>query len=418
MKAREKVYFKTFGCRTNQFDTQVMISKLEAFELSENELEADVVVVNSCTVTNGADSSVRGYINSISRKNPHARVVLAGCGSHSKGESLFESGKLFGVMGHSEKESINEILQESNRFYQLGDLEHIDTTIVEQLVGKSRAFIKVQEGCDFACSYCIIPSVRGAARSHSEDTVIEQVARLASNGFGEFILTGTNVGSYGKDHGSSMAKLLKRISQIRGVRRIRIGSLEPIQIDDEFKELLCEPWMAKHLHIALQHTSDKMLRVMNRRNSFDTDKKLLEELSEAGYALGTDFIVGHPGEDDMAWQEALERLIELPLTHVHAFSYSKRDGTIAADMTEVVRGNIAKARHKELTAMVDEKNYQFRLKHRNDLEILLESGRDGVFKGLDQYFNRVTVESREDLASNWLMSNSVTVSRHGNGIEF
>ncbi|HHH19657.1 MAG TPA: radical SAM protein, partial [Campylobacterales bacterium] len=249
----KRVYFKTFGCRTNQFDTQVMISKLKDFELTFSENEADMIVVNSCTVTNGADASVRAYINGIQRKNPSAKVVLAGCGSHSKGESLFADKKVFGVIGHSEKEKINTVLQQDTPFYQIGDLEHIDSTIVEEFVGKSRAFIKIQEGCDFACSYCIIPSVRGQARSHREEDILTQVGKLASNGFGEFILTGTNVGSYGQDHGSSMAKLLKKLSQIRGVRRIRIGSLEPIQIDDEFKELLREPWMARHLHVALQH---------------------------------------------------------------------------------------------------------------------------------------------------------------------
>ena len=162
----KKVYFKTFGCRTNQFDTQVMMSKLKDFELTQDENEADVIMVNTCTVTNGADSSVRAYINGQGRKNPEAKVILAGCGSHSKGESLFEDKKVFGVIGHSEKEKINDILKYDKPFYQIGDLEHIDSTIVEEFVGKSRAFIKIQEGCDFRCSYCIIPSVRGDARSH------------------------------------------------------------------------------------------------------------------------------------------------------------------------------------------------------------------------------------------------------------
>jgi len=415
---KQRVYFKTFGCRTNQFDTQVMMSKLRDFVLSTDELEADVIVVNSCTVTNGADSSVRHYINSIARKNPKARVVLAGCGSHSKGESLLRDNKVFGVMGHSEKEKINEILKKPDPFYEIGDLKHIDSTIVEEFVGKSRAFIKIQEGCDFRCSYCIIPMVRGDARSHREDTVIEQVRRLAANGFGEFILTGTNVGSYGKDQGSSMAKLLQRVSQIRGVRRIRIGSLEPQQIDDEFKELLDEPWMAKHLHIALQHTSDKMLRVMNRRNDFSSDQLLLDEIASHGYALGTDFIVGHPGEDDEAWSEAIARVGGLPLTHIHAFTYSQRDGTVAAGMRDIVRGDIAKIRHAELSELIREKNYQFRLAHQSGLEVLLESGSGEIYRGFDQYFNRIEVSSSEDLSSNWLSINSVEVTRDGNVARF
>jgi len=409
MNVRKKVYFKTFGCRTNQFDTQVMMSKLKDFDLTQNEDEADVIMVNSCTVTNGADSSVRAYINGRSRKNPNAKVILAGCGSHSKGEALFSDKKVFGVMGHSEKEKINDILKYEKPFYQIGDLNHIDSTIVEEFVGKSRAFIKIQEGCNFKCSYCIIPSVRGNARSHKEEDILLQIQKLAANGFGEFILTGTNVGSYGEGQNSSMAKLLKRMSMIRGVRRIRIGSLEPIQIDDEFKELLNEPWMAKHLHIALQHTSDKMLKIMNRRNDFESDIMLLNEIADRGYAIGTDYIVGHPGEDEKAWKEAIDRVKLLPLTHVHAFSYSKRDNTASATMKPEIKGNIAKDRHRELTELIKVKNHEFRLKSHQNLEVLIEQGRDGIYTGYDQHFNRIEVHSKEDLTSNWIQIEEATV---------
>jgi len=405
----KKVYFKTFGCRTNQFDTQVMMSKLKDFDLTQDENEADVIMVNSCTVTNGADSSVRAYINGQGRKNPEVKVILAGCGSHSKGESLFEDKKVFGVIGHSEKEKINDILKYEEPFYQIGDLEHIDSTIVEEFVGKSRAFIKIQEGCDFRCSYCIIPSVRGDARSHKEEDILSQIQKLASNGFGEFILTGTNVGSYGGKEGTSMAKLLKRMSQIRGVRRIRIGSLEPIQIDDEFKELLNEPWMAKHLHIALQHTSDKMLKLMNRRNDFKSDIELLTEIASKGYAIGTDYIVGHPGEDETAWAEAIKRVEILPLTHIHAFSYSKRDNTASATMKPEVRGNIAKERHRELSVLIKAKNYDFRMANNQNLEVLIEQGKDGVYSGYDQYFNKVEISSKEDISSNWIFLDDAKV---------
>jgi tRNA A37 methylthiotransferase MiaB len=148
----KKVYFKTFGCRTNQFDTQVMMSKLREFELSNDENSSDIIVVNSCTVTNGADSSVRNYISSMKRKNPNAKVILAGCGSHSKGESLFKDKKVFGVMGHSEKENINEILKVEKPFYEIGDLKHIDSTIVEEFVALFSAVIIILVGCKFRCS--------------------------------------------------------------------------------------------------------------------------------------------------------------------------------------------------------------------------------------------------------------------------
>ena len=189
--------------------------------------------------------------------------------------SLFNTNKIDALFGHSEKEKINTLLKDGTRFFEAGDLEHIDNTIIDNMIGKSRAFIKIQEGCDFRCSYCIIPFVRGDARSLDEDKILTQIQKLASNGFGEFILTGTNLGSYGVDTETSLAKLLKKIGQIRGVRRIRLGSIEPIQITDEFKEILTEPWMGKYLHIALQHTTKEMLNAMNRRNKVKSDLKIL-----------------------------------------------------------------------------------------------------------------------------------------------
>ncbi|ADG93208.1 MiaB-like tRNA modifying enzyme [Arcobacter nitrofigilis DSM 7299] len=399
---KPKVYFKTFGCRTNVFDTQVMMSNLKDFEITQDEKSANVVVINSCTVTNSADSTARGYINSLNKLPNKPRVVFTGCGVWTKGETLFKEDKVDSLFGHSEKENINELLKNEERFFNAGDLEHIDETIVEEFVGKSRAFIKIQEGCDFRCSYCIIPYVRGDARSYSEDKILEQITTLASNGFGEFILTGTNVGSYGKKKHTSLAKLLKKISLIKGVRRIRMGSIEPIQIDDEFKEIIDEPFMARHLHIALQHTSKKMLEIMNRRNKVLKDLELFEFLKDKGYALGTDFIVGHPGETDELWKEAIENLHKFPLTHVHAFTYSKRDGTPSATMKEQVKGDISKARYNELVSIIDEKNFNFRKNNKTTLEVLIEQEKNGKYIGLDQYFNQIEIQSNADLVGDWV----------------
>jgi len=399
---KPKVYFKTFGCRTNVFDTQVMMSNLKDFEITQNEKEANVVVINSCTVTNSADTTARGYINSLNKLPHKPRVVFTGCGVWTKGENLFKEEKVDSLFGHSEKENINELLKNDERFFTAGDLEHIDETIVEEFVGKSRAFIKIQEGCDFRCSYCIIPYVRGDARSYSEDKILEQITTLANNGFGEFILTGTNVGSYGKKQHTSLAKLLKKISLIKGVRRIRMGSIEPIQIDDEFREIINEPFMAKHLHIALQHTSKKMLEIMNRRNKVLKDLELFEFLRENGYALGTDFIVGHPGETDELWKEAVENLHRFPLTHVHAFTYSKRDGTPSATMKPQVKGDIAKIRYNELVSIINEKNYRFRKDNKQTLEVLIEQEKNGKYIGLDQHFNQIEIESSADLVGDWI----------------
>jgi len=411
----KKVFFKTFGCRTNQFDTQVMMSKLKDFSIVQNEEEAHIIVINSCTVTNSADSGVRNYINKI-RRETNAKIYLTGCGAFTKGEELLKENKVLGVFGHSEKTRVSELLKKEN-FFELGDLSHIDETIVEQFIGKSRAFIKIQEGCDFRCSYCIIPYVRGDARSHPQELIIEQVSRLAANGFGEFILTGTNVGSYGKDKNSSLAKLLKKLSFIRGVRRIRIGSIEPIQIDDEFKEILNEPWMAKHLHIVLQYTDDRMLEIMNRRNRVSKDLELFEEIASYGYALGTDFIVGHPGEDEEIFESAVENIKKFPLTHIHLFTYSKRDGTPAANMKEEVRGDIAKKRQKIIKEIIENKNYEFR-KDKKPLWVLVENKKDGFYIGLDQFFNRIKIKSDKDLKGNWIEIDEYEARKEGNFASF
>ena len=398
----KKVYFKTFGCRTNIYDSQVMMSALSEYEITQNEDEADMIVINSCTVTNGADTHVRSYISGVEKSGSGAKLFLTGCGAHTKGESLLKEGRIHGVFGQSEKEKIDTLLKKEQPFYDPGDLNHIDDMIVDDFVGKSRAFIKIQEGCNFRCSYCIIPFVRGDARSMDESKILEQITRLALNGFGEFILTGTNVGSYGVDTKTSLAQLMKKMSQIRGVRRIRLGSVEPIQITDEFKEILDEPWMEKHMHIALQHTSPTMLKLMNRRNVYKQDRELFEFLANKGFAIGTDFITGHPGETPELWEEAMQNARELPLTHLHAFSYSKRDGTPSAHMKQEVNGKLAKQRLHEIEGLVAQKNYQFRKNSSQPLDVLIESCKDGLYHGLDQHFNKVILSAKEDLVGNWI----------------
>jgi MiaB-like tRNA modifying enzyme len=422
MMTKEKVFFKTFGCRTNVFDTQVMMNNLKDFDVTQVEKEADVVVINSCTVTNSADSTARHYINSLKKLPKTPRVIFTGCGVWTKGEDLFKANKIDALFGHSEKENINTLLKDDARFFKAGDLEHLDDTIVDKMIGKSRAFVKIQEGCDFRCSYCIIPYVRGNSRSYDEAKILEQITTLAINGFGEFILTGINVGSYGKEHGvknkkDKLVQLIKKISLIRGVRRIRLGSVEPVQITDEFLEILDEPWMGKHLHIALQHTNKDMLKIMQRRNKVKSDLELFELLSSKGYALGTDFIVGHPGETDEIWKDAMQNIDRFPLTHVHSFTYSPRDGTPSAKMGPLINGNIAKERLRELENKIQQKNLDFR-QLKQPLEVLIESNKEDIYTGYDQFFNTVEVHSKVDLVGDWINVNNYEIIGNKNVSKF
>ena len=392
-----KVYFKTFGCRTNIFDTQIMINNLNNFQVTENIEDADFIVVNSCTVTNSADSTCRAFLNKIRRNFPEKKIVFTGCAIRTRGETLFKN-ELFDIgFGLSEKEKIDLFLQENQRKFILGNLEFLDKTIVKKIIGKSRAFIKIQEGCNFKCSYCIIPKVRGSSRSYSQQHILEQIKILADNGFSEFILTGTNIGSY-----QNLAQLLKSISKISGVKRIRLGSVEPSQINSEFMEILDEDWFGKYLHIAIQYSENSMLKIMQRRNRVEKDLELFQRLAEHDFALGTDFIVGHPGETDEVFQKGFENLKKYPLTHIHLFSYSKKDGTKSSAMKQLnFKLSNVKNRFKLIQDLIENKNNQFRDLHSKNLEVLFEKKKNGLFEGYDQYFNLIKINSSDDLRGNW-----------------
>lgn len=406
-----KVFFKTFGCRTNIYDTALLKSYVKDYELSNDENEADIIVINSCTVTNGADSGTRAYINTMNKKG--VKIILTGCGAVSKGKELLESGAIYGVLGASNKSKINEFLGAKSKFYELGDLNFIDKNIVSQYENHTKAFIKIQEGCNFSCSYCIIPSVRGKSRSIKESDIITQAEILATNGYNELVLTGTNIGSYGLESHSSLGKLLQSLGKIKGIKRIRLGSLEPSQIDESFKEILNETWLERHLHIALQHTSEEMLRLMRRRNKVAKDLELFNELSQKGFALGTDFIVAHPGESEELWEEALNNFKKFKLTHIHAFIFSPRENTHSATFKNDINGEVAKERLNTLKNIVIANNYEFR-KRQKGLEILIESEKNGFFEGYDQFYNKIKIHSQKDIAKQWLSLENYEAKEQGN----
>ena len=395
----QKIFFKTFGCRTNIYDTELLKSYIKDYEITNDEESADIVVINSCTVTNSADSGVRNYINGVKRRG--AKVILTGCGAVSKGKELFASG-IYGVLGASKKSDINELLKQEKPFFELGNLNSVDKNIVTNYENHTKAFIKIQEGCNFNCSYCIIPSVRGRARSMDEAMILKEARILAQNGYNELVLTGTNIGSYGKDTNSSLGKLLANLGKISGIRRIRLGSIEPSQIDESFREILKEEWLERHLHIALQHTSEAMLKIMRRRNNAFSDLELFNELSSLGFALGTDYIVGHPGESEEIWAEAVENFKKFPITHLHAFVYSPRRDTHSATLKSDVSGDVAKARLKVLQGIAFKNNENFRKKHNETLKILVEQKNGDFYEGFDQFYNKAKISSQNDITKEWL----------------
>ena len=379
-----KIFIKTFGCRSNIFDTELMKNRLN--NIAKNENEADLIIVNSCTVTNFADRDLRQYINRYQDK----KIILTGCAAYTQGEKLLNEKKVSAVLGHQYKENIDKFLDFEG--LKLGNFDFKNKETLKE-IHKSKAFIKIQEGCDFDCAYCIIPAVRGHSRSIDENIIINEVKELAQKGIKEFVLTGINMGSYGKDTNTTLSTLIEKLSAIRGVKRIRLGSLEPSQITDSLIELTQNGILEKHLHIALQHTSDRMLRIMKRRNRVNTTLPLFEKLADMGIALGTDYIVGHPGESEEIWQEALKNFKRYPLTHIHIFRYSPRVGTLSSKMKQDVRGDVAKKRAKILEDIVKKNNFEFRLQKKH-LLVHIEDEKNGFLYGYDEYYNKIKLPNK------------------------
>lgn len=408
-----KVFVKTFGCRTNIYDSELIKKELTSAVLTHDEKDADIIIVNSCTVTNGADSDVRNYINRANRLGK--KVLLTGCGVVSRGKELFEKGSVFGVFGMSEKEKVGEFVNSQKKFFELGNLKFSDKNLVTSYENHTKAFIKIQEGCNFNCAYCIIPSVRGKSRSIDENLIINEAKELVVNGFSEIVLTGTNIGSYGKDKNSTLGKLIANLGKIQGIKRIRLGSVEPSQIDSSFREILRESWFEKHLHIALQHTSQKMLSIMRRRNKALKDLELFCELADLGFALGTDFIVAHPGESEEIWSEAVENFKKFPITHIHAFIFSPRDNTHSATLPHDINGETAKKRLKMLQNIVLLNNLEFRKKHYNKfLDVLIERKNGEFYEGFDQFYNKILVKSNQNLAKKWVEIKKYEITTNAN----
>ena len=209
------------------------------------------------------------------------------------------------------------------------------------------------------------------------------------------------MGSYGKDTNTTLSELIEKIIKIRGVKRVRLGSLEPSQIDERLIELASSSILEKHLHIALQHTSDRMLRIMKRRNRVKDTLKLFEKLFNKNIALGTDFIVGHPGESKEIWQEALDNLKKYPITHIHIFRYSPRDNTYSASLKQDVPGDIAKKRAKIIDEIVKKNNYNFRLK-KMPLLVHVEDFKERFFVGYDEYYNKMKISAKYDIKGEWI----------------
>lgn len=333
-----KIAFKTLGCRVNLYETDALASRFKegGYEIIGPESGADAVVVNTCTVTNQSDQKCRQAIHQIRRKNPNAIIAITGCMVNNYKEELLHSGIADYVIDNERKSAIFDIID--NHFKQgSSDPEGYDRDLFSYRPAfdtfHTRSLIKVQDGCNNFCSYCIIPMVRGRSTSRPAADIYHNIQEVVSHGFKEIVLTGVNMGRYQYDN-TSFEKLVENILAIEGDFRVRISSIEPDQFSDHFLELFQHEKLAPHMHICLQSGSENTLKRMHRFYTAEQFAQICNKIKSfrPDFNLTTDVIVGFPGETDAEFEESSQFVKAIGFSHVHTFKYSVRTGTVAAQM--------------------------------------------------------------------------------------
>ena len=366
----KKVALHNLGCKVNAYETEAMQELLEqhGYEIVPFKEGADVYIINTCTVTNMADRKSRQMLHRDRKMNPGAIVVACGCYVQAKRDEIDECIDI--VVGNNRKKDIIEILREHEAMQEgvqkeLVDINHIneyEELHLSRTAEHTRAYIKVQDGCNQFCSYCIIPYARGRVRSRSHDSVIREVEELARNGYKEVVLTGIHLSSYGVDTGDDLLSLILSIHEIEGIRRIRLGSLEPRIITEEFAKTIAGlPKMCPHFHLSLQSGCDATLKRMNRRYTSEEyyEKCVLLRKYFDNPALTTDVIVGFPGETEEEFAQSKAFIDKVNFYETHVFKYSKRAGTRAAQMEEQVPESVKTIRSNELLELTRRKQASY-----------------------------------------------------------
>jgi threonylcarbamoyladenosine tRNA methylthiotransferase MtaB len=368
-----KFFVQNFGCRATQADGAALESLLAAKGLTATgeRAGADLVVLNTCTVTSSADDDVRQTIRRVHRENPAARILVTGCYAQRAPEELAALPGVEWVVGNSHKTQIANIVT-SDAYYHgnihIGDIfaqhDFLSAPVEDAAGDRTRPNLKIQDGCNNRCSFCIIPFVRGRSRSAPAEQVVEQVRALAGR-YREIVLSGINLGRWGREPGSTMrlAGLLRVLLAETDVARLRLSSVEPMDFSDDLLQLMADsPRIANHVHAPLQSGSDRVLRRMHRkyRPRHYADRVLKARTLMPDAAIGADVMVGFPGETDVEFEENRSFIEGLPFTYLHVFTYSERPGTPAAESGQVVPMSVRKQRNKVLRELAAAKNLAFR----------------------------------------------------------
>ncbi len=381
------------------------------YEICELEENPNVVVVNTCTVTNIADRKSRQVLRKVKEENPQSIIVAVGCYVQVAKETVENMKEIDLCLGNVEKKDIVKKVEEYMKKNQKENIEIIDVnkeTEFQEMGAitfseKTRATVKVQDGCNNFCTYCLIPFARGRIRSRKKENVIEEVKKIAEKGIKEIVITGIHIASYGKDFDNNyrLIDLLEDLDKIDGIERIRLGSLEPTIVTKEFAERLSKlDSICNQFHLSLQSGCDETLKRMNRKYSCDEFFKVTEILREyfKDVNLTTDIIVGFPGETNEEFESTYEFLSKIKFYKMHIFKYSPREGTLAAKMTNQIDGNIKEERSQKLIELSNKNEREYNEKYiGKSVDVLFEEEKDGLWSGYTKNYVRVFAESDENL---------------------
>ena len=380
-----KVAIQSLGCKVNLYESEYITDQFQkaGYEIVPFQEIADVYIINTCSVTNTSDVKSRKVIHQAIRRNPDACIVAIGCFIEAN-HDYHEDGVDI-LLGNANKSKVLEYVErywqtkQKANYFVTPIPEKFDDMTMSTFLGRTRAFIKIQDGCENFCSYCIIPYVRGKCRSKNFQTVLEEIQNYVQHGYKEVVLTGIHTGNYGVDLGTDFAALLREIVKINGLVRLRISSIEITELTDEVLQIIRDnDVIVDHLHIPLQAGSDKILRLMNRKYDLAYFKQKMEQIREIrpDISLTTDIIVGFPSETEEDFQDTLSFVREVQFSKVHVFPYSRRSGTVAADMAEQVLGDVKKDRVRRLLALSKELETEYMKKFiGKTLPVLMEVNR-------------------------------------------
>ncbi len=415
-----RIAFKTLGCKLNQYETVAIREAAESrgFRVVRFKEVADIYIINTCTVTGRADYHSRQQIRKALRRNPDAYIAVCGCYGQVNAEALAKIEGVDLVTGNLEKTYILDLIPtppvkaESARIEvePITAASKVTSHRLNQFGGLTRAFVKIQDGCDYRCAYCIVPDARGPSRSKAMVDVIDEVGHLASRGFGEVVLTGVHLGCWGKDIGIKLIDLLQEVVTLENLHRLRLSSIEPVDMTGELIEfILNEPRICRHLHLPLQSGHPGILKSMGRPYTPEDYAGIVNRIKSAdsGWCIGADVIVGFPGEGDEEFNVTSDFIESIPLSYLHVFTYSERAGTRAVDMPGKVPHPVRDARNRILKDISKRKRHAFADSQKGvPLELLIENQRDresGKLVGISDNYLRILVDGSDNLHRAFLM---------------